>query len=176
MPLAYFFLNESMTKLKVLALIGAFFGVFILSLNKNEDEHGNHEYYYVGISLLCISSLSGAGVGVMLRILSSNLHPTLSPVWYSITTLFSVALFLTFYPSVYNLPEYDIVSCLWFIVSGILVYIGINFISLASKYAEASIIAPIQYISTFILSVFDIVVFNYKFNLTDILGFIVILV
>ena len=50
-PLAYFVLNEPITKLKVIALLGACIGLIILSYNKNEDEHGNHEYYYLGIAL-----------------------------------------------------------------------------------------------------------------------------
>ena len=176
MPLAYFILNEAMSKLKIAALAGVFFGVLILSLNKNEDQNGNHEYYGVGIILVWLSCFGSAGVGVMLRVLSLNLHPALSPIWYSISVLQSIILFLVFYPSVYNFSEYSIESWSWFLLSGILFYVGINFKSWAFKYADAKFVASFQYMRVVILSIFDIAVFHYTFNHTDMIGFAVIFV
>ena len=175
MPIAYFILNEPITKVKVISLVGACIGVVILSYNKNEDEHGNHEYYYVGIALILISWIGAAGLGVILRILSMNIHPALCPTWYSISTLTSVVLFLIFYPSIYNFSDYSMESCSWFLVSGVLVYLGINFESWAWRYAEASFVASFLYLKIPILSVFDIAVFHYTFSLTDIIGFVIIL-
>ena len=173
-PIAYFLLKEVLTKLQIIALIGAFLGVVVLSYNKNEGLNGEDEYYYLGIALALLWWLCTAGVNIKLRVLGPHVHPGLSPVWYSISTIISVIGFLTFYPSIYNFSEYTIYDFTWFTLSGILIYVGLHFMSLAFKYEDAAFVSSFQYLNVIILTVFDIGVFHYSFSLTDIIGFVIL--
>lgn len=52
--MAYFVLNESITVLKILAVVGAFIGVFIFTSHKNDTDDGEGSYS-LGITLVTIT-------------------------------------------------------------------------------------------------------------------------
>ena len=43
LPIAYLVLGETITKLQIIALIGAFMGIILVSYNKNEGQNGEDE-------------------------------------------------------------------------------------------------------------------------------------
>jgi drug/metabolite transporter (DMT)-like permease len=61
-------------------------------------------------------------------------------------------------------------DCSWFLLSGVFNYMGQTFKSLAFKYEDASVVAPFSYFQVIYLFICDLVVFNYSFSPTDLLG------
>ena len=55
--IAYFVLKENLTQLRVFALIGAFMGVVILSIHKNDnpDDNESGNMYYIAIFMISVT-------------------------------------------------------------------------------------------------------------------------
>mmetsp|Transcript_2988 Transcript_2988/g.2468 ORF Transcript_2988/g.2468 Transcript_2988/m.2468 type:complete len:126 (+) Transcript_2988:621-998(+) len=92
----------------------------------------------------------------------SSYNYALSPFWFGITTFSEAILLLLIYPSVL------------FLISGVFNYFGQMIKSLAFKYEEASVIVPFQYFEVLFLFLSDLIIFQYTFSITDILGALMI--
>ena len=90
---------------------------------------------------------------------------------YFAYTLFGVSVCLViFRPSIYNFGTYKFTDVVWFGLSGICHYTGQTITSMAYAKADASKITPFTYSSGLLLMVGDILLFQYSFSITDVLG------
>jgi len=170
---AYFILKEKITKLKIIALIGAFSGVLLITLHKNES-HGVEDNYLLGIGLASVSFIAGTTVAILLRIVNQHIHYTLSPFWFGTVTFIESILMLILLPSVYNFEHYTSYGMILFSVSGMFNYIGQVFKSLSYKFGEASVVTPAYYLEVCYIFMSDLLIFKYSFNFTDLTGAILI--
>lgn len=173
--LAYLLLGEAITRLKVLAVIGAFVGVYILTLHKDEN-YQKGEHYTLGIILVSCTCMAITFVALLTRVLNKGIHYILSPFWFSMTTLGWTLSLLCVYPSAYHFDHMGYTDVGLFFFSGLFTYAGQIFKSLAFRYSEASQVAPLQYFDLIFLLLSDIFIFNAKFTSTDGIGGLLILV
>ncbi|CAI2372250.1 unnamed protein product [Moneuplotes crassus] len=173
--LAYFILNENLTKLKILAVCGALVGVYLLTLHKSgHDQQSKH--YTLGICLVSITCVCASIVSIMLRVLNKEIHFAMSPFWFSATTLVMSLSLLCVYPAAYNFAHYTYSEISLFLISGFFNYGGQMFKSLAFKYSDASLVSPLQYFNVLYLFLSDIIIFKSTFTAFDGLGGMIILV
>mmetsp|Transcript_20824 Transcript_20824/g.18448 ORF Transcript_20824/g.18448 Transcript_20824/m.18448 type:complete len:88 (-) Transcript_20824:483-746(-) len=80
-----------MTLLKILSVIGSFFGVYLSTLNRNGSED-EYNLYYIGIICTAIACVLIAGVSIMQRMLNKHIHYILSPFYFGILTIYEALL------------------------------------------------------------------------------------
>ncbi|CAI2372904.1 unnamed protein product [Moneuplotes crassus] len=172
---AFFILKEKLTKLNVIGAFGAFIGVYLLTLHKSGGDQDN-PYYLLGIFLVFINCCCQTSINILLRVLNKELHYTMSPFWFSITTVIISISLLLCYPSVFNFEYYTYLDISLFLLSGVFNY-GVQVgKSLAFKYADASLVSPLQYFNVLYLFISDVFIFNCSFTVTDGFGGMIILV
>ncbi|CAI2372610.1 unnamed protein product [Moneuplotes crassus] len=172
---AFFILKESLTKLNMIGACGAFVGVYLLTLHKSGGSK-DIQYYFMGICLVSISCCCQTGINILLRIINKELHYTMSPFWFSMTTIFISGSLLCMHPSVFSFEHYTYSEISLFLLSGVFNYGGQVFKSLAFKYADASLLSPLQYFNVLYLFLSDIVIFKSAFTAMDSFGGLIILV
>ncbi|CAI2373001.1 unnamed protein product [Moneuplotes crassus] len=172
---AFFILKEKFTKLNAIGTCGALIGVYLLTMHKSGGS-GSNQYFFMGIFLVSISCCCETGINILLRILNKELHYTMSPFWFSMTTIFISGSLLCFYPTVFNFEHYTYSEISLFLLSGAFNYGGQVFNSIAFKHADASLLSPLQYFNVLYLFLSDIVIFNSTFTALDILGGSIVLV
>ena len=106
---AYFVLNEKLTKVKILGVIGAFIGVALFSHHKNLIP-GEKDEYFIGVALASIACICTTGVAVTLRMINQHIHFVMSPFWIGVTNVCESLLLLALLPSVYNFSNYTVFS------------------------------------------------------------------
>ena len=176
---AYLVLSEKIKKLSVFALIGAFVGVVVFNIHKNETKNVS-DLYYFGISWAFVTCFCFTIVTLWTKIINRENHWALSPLYFGITTTseaFSLLLIqLTFGIRLFNFSYYTYYDVSLFFLSGVLTYGGQAARSLALKYEEASYIAPVSYLQTLLLLICDLAFFGYVFNILDYTGATITLV
>ena len=170
---AYFILKEELTKFKIVAVFGSFFGVFLFTLNKNSTQD-SEDGYFIGIAWVFVTCVFMAFVALLIRSLNQHLHYAINPFWFGVTTTIESFLLLLIYRDAYNFSHYTWRDSIWFMISGVFNYGGQMFRSLAYKYEDASFLAPFQYFQVLYLVVWDFFLFQYTFSTTDIFGGIII--
>ncbi|CAI2373766.1 unnamed protein product [Moneuplotes crassus] len=173
--LSYLILKENITWLKVIALVGAFTGIFILTFHKDEDYQAG-QFYMLGLILVGINCCTAAANSLTLRALNKQIHYLLSPFWFFCTSLLLALVILAVYPSAYHFSKFTIPDLTIFLLSALFTYGGQILSSKSLKYAEASLITPLQYLNILYFLITDIVVFHSKFTVTDATGGALILI
>jgi len=126
--------------------------------------------YLLGIFLVSISWIWSTVVNVTVRILNKHVHFSLSPFWISVTTVVQSIVIMWFKPSLFNFSHYTVISVFIMCSSGIFGFLSQSFKSLALKYGEASVMSPFGYLQVVYLFIWDLLIFHYSFNSTDIIG------
>ena len=168
----YFFLKESLTKVDVIAVFGAFFGVLIMNLNKTDSTKIETSEYLtsLGIILCSITVFLGVGVTLTIRLMNKHLHYLMNPAYFAFTLMFMALCLLVAYPSIYNFEYYTVADVAIMAVSGFIHFVAQNIISIAFKYEEASKISPLSYSVGVYLMISDFFIFGYLFSFTDVIG------
>ena len=167
--LSYFILKEAVKVSNVVALLGAFIGVTLFSINQNGSVHASN-HYILGISLVFVSCCCKSTVAILLRKLNQQVHYLLSPFFFGMTTATAALALLVLQPSVYNFKAFTSNDVLLFMLSGVCTYVGQVSKSLALKLGNASYVTPFSYIQVVLLLICDLMLFGYEFMTTDYLG------
>ncbi|CAI2372988.1 unnamed protein product [Moneuplotes crassus] len=171
---AAIFLKEKITFQNIGLILFSIFGVYLLTLNKSEDpEVASNEI--LGYCLLVTSAFLYGLLFVILRTMSlNNVHTLISPLYFGLGTLLQNIFIMIFMPGLLHFEEYKGTNL---ICLGIL-FIGVvagQFTFMAStKYTSASGLAPIAYSENIFTILADIVIFNYHFIFTDMIGIVII--
>ena len=110
----------------------------------------------------------------MLRMANKHMHYAISPFYFGVTTYCEALILLMFIPSVYNFQHYTLYGVALMTLSGVANYIAQTLRSAALKFEDASVISPFSYLQVIYLFILDLLVFNYSFKSTEILGGIII--
>ena len=176
---AYFVLKEKITMLNVYALIGAFVGVILFNIHKNETKDVS-DLYYVGILMVLCTCFCFTTATILTKILNRENHYALSPIYFAITTnleaLILLVIQLMFGVGFYHFSEYTYYDFTLFFLSGIFNYAGQATRSLAVKYEEASYIAPLNYLQVVAFLICDLTFFGYVFVYLDYIGAVITIV
>ena len=172
---AFILLKESLNRYDIIAVFGAWGGVFLMNISKTDSDKINisSELVTLGVILCCITTFLGAGITLTIRLMNKHIHYIMNPSWFAITLFVMSFLLVIFYPDIYNFNYYTPIDIMWFGVSGALHFIAQTVTSIAYKHEEATKIAPLSYTTGIILFMFDVVLFSYEFSITDIAGLLI---
>ena len=167
--LSYFILKEKIYKSTVIALVGSFAGVTLFSLHKSESA-GLNGNFMLGLCYALVSCFCSSVITIIIRRTNQEVHYTLTPFYFSITTMTVAIMLLALYPSVYNFKYYRFIDVLLFVISGLFNYLTNLTKSIALAYGNASFVAPFNYLQVLLLLICDLTLFGYTFSLIDYIG------
>ena len=174
--IAAIFLHEKITMISISSTIGAFFGIYLLTLNRGQDsESSGHEI--LGYILVLGSAICYGLLFVWLRALSLfKINIFLSPFCFGMAINIQTLTLLLFFPDMMHISTYDSVDLFYLCIIGVTAVTGQQTMFLANRYAMASKMAPISYLENVFTLMADIWLFHYHFVSTDIFGMLVIVV
>lgn len=170
--LAYIILSEKLELTNVLCAIGAFIGIYFLTLNMNDEGKSDS---YMGIVLCMISALIQAGIQIAVRFCYLyNVHWLVRPVYVGIFHLILTVSMMIFFPGSLEPWNYSKGDILLLSMCGIGWVMIVSSINLAFKYETASRLTPLNYIENVFTLLADVIVFGYVFVATDYIGMAII--
>ncbi|CAI2374082.1 unnamed protein product [Moneuplotes crassus] len=173
---AAIFLKEKITTISIGSTIGAFIGIYLLTLNQSDEvKEDSHEL--LGYILTLLSAITCGFVFVFLRALNNhNLPLIISPLYLGISTCIQTLLIFIFKRDLLHFHLYDAVNFVILCCVGITAVGVLITMNAANKYSQASKMAPITYLENVFTVLADILIFHYHFIRTDVFGMILIVV
>lgn len=175
---AYFILKEKISKLDILAVIGAFWGIAIITKDSaSQGQIYTNTYRYVfEIGLVIVSCFASAGVSICVKLLNKDTHHSISPFYFSVTCLIVFWSLFLLKTDLFHVEHMSLMDILLMSISGILSYISISLRSLASEHEDASVLAPFTYLQILLSFLWDCFIFSSSssFSWADISGTILI--
>jgi drug/metabolite transporter (DMT)-like permease len=141
--LSFFVLHEPLGGFKIIGIICGVIAVLLLSkMEKNTFQHSNFTSFF----LIAVSaSLIRATYGIVTKMgISSNAEPNVMLLLISLSWIIGGAFYAKLRESRLKITRKKIT---YSIVSGILVFLIVNFLMLALEYGQASIVIPIANMS-----------------------------
>jgi drug/metabolite transporter (DMT)-like permease len=173
--LAFIFLGEPLNKVNTTFAVGAFAGIYFLTLNKTGEDGEGDFNAMLGITLVWIAAWGQASVMIVLRTLNIHqVHYLFRPVYSGLAFLTFTALIQIFAPHKMMFPNYTLLDVLYLGLSGIGWAIVLGPLSLAFRYGKASILAPLNYFENVFTLLADFFIFKYVFVITDYIGMLII--
>ena len=174
----YLFLKEKISKIDFIAIYGAFIGIIIMNYKKTDSSKidSTSELVTFGIILCSLNSVLASGSMLTLRKMNQYVHYMINASYFAFSLLILSFILLLFRPSLFHFEAYTFSSVFWMMLSGVIIYVGQTLGSIAYKYEEASKMSPFAYTSGIFLMIADILIFNYDFNLTDVIGILVVFI
>jgi drug/metabolite transporter (DMT)-like permease len=141
--LSFFVLHEPLSFTKIVGIISGLIAVIILFNNgKIAFQHRNFTSFFL---IAVAASLIRATYGIVTKMgISSNAEPNVMLLIFSLSWIIGGALYAKFREKRFKITRKKII---YSIVSGILVFLIVNFLVLALKYGQANIVIPIANMS-----------------------------
>jgi drug/metabolite transporter (DMT)-like permease len=141
--LSFFVLHEPLSFTKIVGIISGLIAVIILFNNgKISFQHRNFTSFFL---IAVAASLIRATYGIVTKMgISSNAEPNVMLLIFSLSWIIGGALYAKFREKRFKITRKKII---YSIVSGILVFLIVNFLVLALKYGQANIVIPIANMS-----------------------------
>jgi len=111
-----------------------------------------------------------------MRVIGQNVDTVYSTFYCSLGILANGMFFLIVFNRDIGIQFYDRISVIMLCVASVLNYISQYLMTIASKYEKATVLAPMSYLTTSMILVVDIVIFQYEFMPLYFVGFVIILV
>ncbi|MFQ6021871.1 MAG: EamA family transporter [Acidiferrobacterales bacterium] len=147
--LSVFFLSEPLGLLKSLGIVAGIIGVLLL-YQKQSDSHHN-TVFVVFFAVAIAASLSRAAYGVSAKAgILQNADPNTMLLLFSSSWIVGGACYAKLREKRFRLTRKKV---LYSLLSGILVFLIVNFLMLAIEYGEASIVIPVANLS-FVVALF----------------------
>ncbi|CDW80631.1 drug metabolite transporter permease [Stylonychia lemnae] len=187
--MGYYYLNERLKILEIIVLIVSFIGVAVLIVGgPNEKEKSELEQtdssssainvsfleYVIASLLLILNPIFNASGSIALRQLK-GLHDYTTSAYMGISMTILYALIIWIFGMGFDfVSKFD--QQAWYIVlaMGIIAVFQQTFRFKALQYDTASRLAVVNYFQTIILFLFDVVFLDQSFNMTQIIGIIII--
>ena len=173
--IAYVFLKEEYDIIKILSVIGAFLGVFIVGFGRR-NETALEISQTVGIILCLTAALLWAPTVAIKRVLNQRIHYIISPYYLSISYFLIWVCVYVFDYLYINVQDYNGLDWIYLISAGTFALIGQLGLSLAVKFANASSVAPFTYVICLFNVFMDLFYFKFEFFIFDIIGSLLITV
>ena len=166
--LAYILLGEKLEFLTIISAIGAFGGMYFLTLNQIE---GNDSNPILGITFATFCAFTQGLIQINIRIMSvCKMSWILRPALNGMLHLIFAIIIIIFFPGTINFTEYDMYDVVYLALSGMGVVLSMACYNWAFTFERASRITPISYVENVFTVICDVAVFNYIFVSTDYLG------
>ena len=141
--LSFFVLHEPLGSFKIIGIICGLIAVLLL-FNKGEKTY-QHVNFTVFFLIAVAASLIRASYGIITKMgISSNAEPNIMLLLISLSWIIGGALYAKLRERRFKITREKII---YSIVSGILVFLIVNFLMLALEYGQASIVIPIANMS-----------------------------
>ena len=152
----------------------SFGGVYLLTLNKPDDSV-DASMEVIGYLLVLTSACLYGLLFVILRTLSLyKINMLVSPLYIGTGTMIQSIFLMIFTTDVLHFESYQGTNLVILGIIMVCSVIGQFTWTAASTYSAASKMAPLNYAENVFTLLADILIFNYKFISTDVLGMIVI--
>jgi len=162
-------LNEKIEKIFIMSTLGSLLGIYLLTLH-TESSHTNSNPLYGTIAVLWAAVCQGM-VFITVRCLgAAKIHYAFRP-WFVGLTLLIYSILIQGGINTYSLEDFIYLS-LW----GVSWAVWLGFQTAAFSCQLASKLVPMIYIENIFTLLADMLIFGYKFGLTDILGIGIILI
>lgn len=102
-------------------------------------------------------------------------HYLLSPFYISVSITIQSTVFLIVSPSLYSFEQYQLSDVFFFIAVGACGCIANIMLTLATRFAMASKVSPLSNLENAFTILSDIFIFQYAFEVTDVVGMVVII-
>lgn len=169
-------LKEHISVISIWSTIWAFFGIYLLTVNKPEAAViGSNAF--IGYTLVLTAAWLYGLLFVVLRALNLySINVLLSPFYLGVFTGVQTLVIFIFKRDMIHIETYDSVDWLLLCIIGIFCVVNQLAIMLAWKAAQASWMAPISYLENVFTLLADIFLFHYHFVSTDVIGMAIIVV
>jgi drug/metabolite transporter (DMT)-like permease len=175
MILASILLSEKISKHVIWSTIGAFFGIYFLTINKENVTEESH--LYLGIFFVILAALFQAFIFVFVRMVSVyNLHFTVRPTYAGISFAIFSILVTIFYRDGITFESYDLIDFAILSLIGVGWCTWVGALSLAMQYEEASKLTPCFYLENVMTLLADAFLFDYHFRMSDFIGIFIVAV
>ena len=166
---AKIFLNESVSKIDVVALILGFMGTILINDPFSDQERGSNEV--LGSIIALIGGVFIGASTIIIRLMSGQLHYTVSPFYFSLGgTCISSVLYLLSNKHENIQPIYNLETFILLVSIGAISMIGQIFIALAYENEKASKVAVFFYLQMVLIVVLDYTIFSTKLAMIEIIG------
>ena len=170
------FLNEQITLVNSALTFASFGGVYLLTLNKPQNEVDASMETFGYILTLTAALLYGV-LFVVLRALNTyKISLLVSPFYSGVGTLSQTLFILIVKPDLIHSELYDSVNLSLLIWMGCWAVIAQFTMISANKYSAASKMAPINYAENVFTLLADVILFQYHFIFSDVAGMAIIIV
>ncbi|CAI2367165.1 unnamed protein product [Moneuplotes crassus] len=166
--IAFVFLRERITVLKILCMIGGSIGIYIITLSSQDSEKDESIFGYLA-AIACIW-LGGATPVLYQSLNSHGVHASTVGFLTGITFIIQPPVASLFIKNLLNFEKYTPYDLLMNASHGFLCAFMFLFIFCVTKYMKASSFAPILNLENIFSVLFDVFLFQYHFTLLDIIG------
>ncbi len=176
--LAPFFVGEKIGFIRWTAVLFGLFGVYLMT-NPLSIINGTSNLSSLGLSLATLSAISLAGLSLTLRYLGKTEHPNTTAFTHNaITSIFIIVLIILFgtkFIGVTGTNGIEVI-CSPNITLYILLSLGIigsfvqYFMTTSYKYADATILVTIRYLTIPLAALFGLMIWGESLSLNQILG------
>jgi drug/metabolite transporter (DMT)-like permease len=141
--LSFFVLHESLGVFKIIGVICGLIAILLLfKMEKNTFQHLNFSSFFL---IAVAASLIRATYGIVTKMgISSNAEPNIMLLLISLSWIVGGVFYAKLRENRFKITRKKII---YSIVSGILVFLIVNFLMLALEYGQASIVIPIANMS-----------------------------
>jgi len=171
--LSYFILEEWFKWNNFIFALGALFGIYILSMNKDPIDIGN-ENKYLGYLMIFGSAWCSGIVFVWIRWLNIyKINFFIAPFYLGLTSICTTIIIYIYSPSLIYL-DHTWIEVLTLIINGFAAFIAHLSFSYAFKFQLVSRLSPWAYLENIITLLADVVLFNYYFIISDYIGIVIL--
>ena len=168
------FLKEHVNKTTIFWIFGAWLGIYLLTINKQESEIEDGSI--LGYILVILSTWFSAGIFICLRYLSMlQVKMQLPSFWVGLSFLFEGIFWYIFFDDLITISQYKAIDGIWMNAMGLMFVLWIATMFYANKYAITGQVAPIMNIENIYTILIDIFYFQYIFVATDIIGMLILI-
>ena len=169
-------LKEAITSFEMVWVVGAFLGVFVMMINKQSSSiDASYTIQMLSLGMVILSCILSSLSSIFIRSFNKVHNYLIFPFYSSIIIIIFWLSLVVIYPSTYNFEEYSWYDFSLFLLSGIMNVSKNTMASYALKLEEVSVLAPFFYVCPVVVFFFDILLFEYAFGITDIVGIIIVI-
>ena len=167
--MAYLFLNEKLSKTKIICWAGAFIGVVLVGFGR-KSEKNNETLEIIGIILAFFGALFASLAYICMRKINTVVHYIFSPYYLAYCSFFVCVLAYIYDSNNLNPERYGMKEVSYWSLWGLLSLVGQLLLSAAYKYSNASTLSPIMYLNCISNIFTDLLYFKLDFYYTDLVG------
>ena len=172
--LAYYILDEKISRVDILALVLGFFGTIFINNPFSETARGANET--LGVILSLAGGIASSVAWVYIRKMSSGCHFTIGPFYFSLgCTVIGAIIFMFSVQGETNDVRYDLIGITLIVTISLVTFVGQLLQALAYQYEKTSRVAVFYYFQTFLVFTYDYFIFGTQLGVIEFFGALLII-